>query len=77
VSTTSIELELPDLHSTEEAITFGRQMTREQFIFVSGARSGLLMAFHKVVDQQEKMFIALDLQLFREACEAAPLEARS
>lgn len=77
MSGAAIELELPDLHSTEEAEAFGRAMTREQYLFVSGARAGLMNAFHKVATTQEKLFIAMDLQLFREALDAAPVEARS
>jgi hypothetical protein len=65
-------LELPQFKSTEDAIRFGANITLDQFIFLKGARAALIARYNDEPDLQQKLFIAVQFQLIREALESAP-----
>jgi hypothetical protein len=67
------DFSLPHFTCTEDAVRFGQSMTRDQFILLTGARAALKNRFYAETDQQRRLFIAIDIQLYREALEAAPV----
>ena len=68
----SSSFNLPDFKGTEEALRFGETMTRDQYILLSGAKAALHRQFANEQDLQRKLFIAVQIQLYREALEVAP-----
>lgn len=72
-------VELPDFKNTEEALRFGQFITRDQFIFLAGARAALKREFRREtdlpmdeLDAGRQILIATKLQLIRECLEVAP-----
>ncbi len=72
----SDELTLPELRSTEEAMAFGRQLTPVHYVFLNGARAALEREFCQTPETsiQRRADLAFQIQLLREAIEAAPPE---
>src|ERR1700680_268894 len=69
----SSEIYLPDFKSTEEAVRFGQHITRDQYIFLSGALAALNREFNEGGLRAETGFkVALRTQLISEALEVAP-----
>ena len=65
-------MNLPEFTCTEEAVRFGRTMTRDEFVLLTGARAALQRRFAKEPNEQQRLFIAVEIQLYREALDAAP-----
>jgi hypothetical protein len=77
-------LSLPEFSCTEDAVAFGQHITRDQFIFLSGARAALQREFSQLdydilnlpeesmADIQLRADLACKLQLIREALDVAP-----
>lgn len=64
-------IDLPDFRSTEEAVQFGRFITRDQYVFLKGARTALCREYGNEPDLQKKLFIAVKIQLIRECLDMA------
>jgi hypothetical protein len=72
-------IHLPDFKDSREAIRFGQHITRDQFIFLAGARAGLKREFDEIrhyeasLDSTDRcLAVAFKLQFIRECMEAAP-----
>ena len=80
----ALDLRLPDLRTSEEAEEFGRTLTRDQFIFLEGAKVALQREFERiskrdsygfnfVAHEQERSDLAFRIQMINEAQAEAPL----
>ena len=68
-------LDLPEFHCTEDAEKFGASMSRDQYIFLAGARAALQAQIsrpHYSETCDDLVVLVTNLQLIREALEAAP-----
>jgi hypothetical protein len=67
---------LPSFASTEDAVRFGVTITRDEYLFLLGARAALQGEFDEIRSvagtQQLQADLALKMQLIRECLEAAP-----
>jgi hypothetical protein len=71
---------LPNFRNTEEAVRFGQFISRDQFIFLAGARAALQREFYEInsssqlraPSSQLLVVLATKMQLIRECLEAAP-----
>lgn len=63
------------LRNTEDAIAFGRKMTRVAYLKAEARRSRLQARFRKESDPQARVELAVKIQLLREAMESSPFSS--
>jgi hypothetical protein len=79
------ETRLPEFESTEEAIRFGQFITRDQFIYLCGARAAMRQVFDELrtyhgessANMQLRADLACRMQLIREALDEVPPAVRA